>query len=58
MKWLSAIVRGFFEALFGWGQSQREKPGTTEDAKTPQTVRSDWNDYIAGRLRDKDRDGH
>jgi hypothetical protein len=58
MRWLRAAIAGFFDALFNWGQGQREKPGTATDANTPKPVadelaraRDDW-------MRDKDRNSH
>jgi len=53
MNWLKALAAGFFEALFGWGQRQAEKPKEAKDAQTPDKVKSDWNDYVADRLRHK-----
>jgi hypothetical protein len=58
MSWLAAIAKGILDALLNWGQKQAEKPKTTEDAKTPENVRSDWNRYIADKLRDKNSSGH
>lgn len=58
MNWLYATVRGFFAALFDWGQAQAEKPKTIENVNTPQTVRdrmSAARDAYLQRLRDEKR---
>lgn len=54
MNWLKAIVEGFFNSLFRWGQSQAEKPKTHEDANTPKSVRDDLNNAVDEFMRDKD----
>lgn len=53
MEWLSAIVKGLCSALFGWGQSQAEKPKVMTDANTPENVRDDLNGDFNRWLRDK-----
>jgi hypothetical protein len=53
MSWLRAIVAGVLDALFGWGQRQREKPKPLEDAQTPADIKRRWDAYVADRLRDK-----
>ncbi len=54
MTWLSAIIKGLFSAFLSWWQRQAEKPQETQNANTPKAIRSQWNDYITGKLRDKE----
>lgn len=58
MKALGEVVRGFFDALFNWGQKQAEKPKTQEDANTPKDLRDKLNQSVDDFMRDKDGDGH
>jgi hypothetical protein len=53
-EWLAQIVKGFFSALFGWGQDQAEKPKTTRDANTPKDVRDSLSGSVSDWMRDKD----
>lgn len=57
MTWLAAIVKGLAEALFGWGQKQAEKPKQTTDAKTPDSIKRGWRDYVNDKLRNPDGGG-
>jgi hypothetical protein len=56
MNWLRAIVEGFSNAIFKWGQGQAEKPKVTKDANTPKAVRDELNSSVADWMRDQDRD--
>ena len=55
MKWLAAITKGFFEALFGWGQGQAEKAPTTKDANTPEEVKTEMRKSIEKWMVEKDK---
>lgn len=54
MKWLTAIIEGITRAILGWGQEQAEKPKTTRNAETPETVRDELGGALDDFMRDKD----
>jgi hypothetical protein len=58
VNWLSALVKGILDAVFGWGQKQAEKPKVTEDANTPKEVRDTLNKSVDDWMRDKDDSNH
>jgi hypothetical protein len=53
VNWLRALIGGLLDSLFSWGQKQAEKPGTAQDANTPENIKRGWNNYVARELRDK-----
>jgi len=54
MNWLASIVQGLFSALFGWGQSQAEKPRPITPAETPPEKLNEWQDDIEAFKKRKD----
>lgn len=55
MSALGDFVYGFFKALFGWGQTQAEKPKVITDANTPKSVRDKYDAARDEWLRNKKR---
>jgi hypothetical protein len=49
--WLKAILGALFEALFKWRQSEADKPGKIEDAKTNPELRDRFRASMRDRLR-------
>lgn len=46
MNALRSLIAGLFDALFGWAQSQAEKPKPIEDAATPPAKLEAYQDRI------------
>lgn len=50
-KLLRVIIGAILD--FIWKKKQTPQQPTIEDAKVPDNIKRDWNDYVADQLRDK-----
>ncbi len=51
---LTPLAAALAGVVMAWLERRLERPDTLEDAKTPDSLRARWIDYVRGRLRDQD----
>lgn len=53
----SSLIKGIVSAILDWWQKRSEQPKTIEDGQNSETVKRDWNEYVADQLRNHPNSG-